>query len=419
MSAPHRPQRERAPKRAARRESPGCAPKIVYVSTLERGGPLTHLRALAGAMSRRGFDVEVLCTSEAIAASFRDDGVAARTVAINGLRDVGATARLWRALGGADIVHSHDRRAGLFARVVGRLRNAGVVHTLHGLPESVHVRPLGIAQTGATSTADRSGAIAAVRGGATGEAIAAMARPPLADRLRMVAEARLASLGTVVVPSRAVADWLVTRGVAAHRVEVIGHWIDVRRQSPRTRDGVLVVGVAAQLEPWKGIDILIDACAAMGQPVRLEVFGDGSQRRVLEQRAAQRRVDAHFHGEVADVRERLAGIDVLASPSRVENLPFAVLEGMAHALPVVATRVGGVPELVVDGETGLLVEPGDATALAAALDRLACAPALADAIGRAGAARASRFYNEAQILPRFLSLYRRLLDAPLAAGGSA
>jgi glycosyltransferase involved in cell wall biosynthesis len=84
-----------------------------------------------------------------------------------------------------------------------------------------------------------------------------------------------------------------------------------------------------------------------------------------------------------------------------------------------ARGVGGVRVLVVAGARGVLVAPGPATALAAALDRLACAPALAEAIGRAGAARASRVYNEAQMLPRFLSLYRRVLEAPLAAGRSA
>jgi glycosyltransferase involved in cell wall biosynthesis len=369
----------------------------VYVSTLARGGPLTHLRALAAAMSRRGFDVQVLCASEAVAASFRDTGVAARAAAIRGAHDVAAVARLWRTLGDADVVHSHDRRAGLHARIVGRLHGVGVVHTLHGLPESIRVPPHG--------TAGRA---------------AAMPSVPLPDRLRVRAEVRLAALGTLVAPSQAVAGWLVAHGVPTHRIEVIGHWIDARREAPRARDGALVVGAVAQLEPWKGIDVLVDACAAMTEPVRLEVFGEGSQRRALERRAAGLRVDARFHGDVADVRERLGDIDVLASPSHAENLPFAVLEAMAHALPVVATRTGGVPELVADGETGLLVEPGDAAALAAALDRLARAPALADAMGRAGGRRARHAFSEARTAPRFASLYRRLLRAqPLAAGDSA
>jgi glycosyltransferase involved in cell wall biosynthesis len=168
------------------------------------------------------------------------------------------------------------------------------------------------------------------------------------------------------------------------------------------------VGTAANLEYWKGVDVLLEACAQLRRPVRLDVFGEGSLRGALEQQAREARLDAHFHGFVADIPERLAGLDVFVLPSRADNLPVSILESMASALPVVATRVGGIPELVLDGETGLVVEPDDAPALARAVDELADDPDRRKGMGRRGAERVAAHFSPEEVARRMISLYERL-----------
>ena len=96
-------------------------------------------------------------------------------------------------------------------------------------------------------------------------------------------------------------------------------------------------------------------------------------------------------------------------PSRGENLPIAILEAMAAALPVVATRVGGVPEVVVDGETGLLVEPEDAAGLAEALDRVASDEAFRQRLGQAGATRIVEHFDARSMARQMVELYRKLV----------
>ena len=99
---------------------------------------------------------------------------------------------------------------------------------------------------------------------------------------------------------------------------------------------------------------------------------------------------------------------MLVQPSRADNLPLAVLEAMAAGLPVVGTRVGGIPELVVDGETGVLVEPEDPPALAEALDSLAASPELRRELGRAGRARGIEHFSPEGTARRMVAFYEEL-----------
>ncbi len=113
--------------------------RFVYVSTLDHGGPLSHLRDLVPRVAA-GADVRVVCATDAIAAAFGADGVPAEVLEVRSKWDVLALRRLWRLLADADVVHTQDRRAGFFARPLARLRGAVVVHTYHGLPEDLAVR---------------------------------------------------------------------------------------------------------------------------------------------------------------------------------------------------------------------------------------------------------------------------------------
>jgi glycosyltransferase involved in cell wall biosynthesis len=143
-------------------------------------------------------------------------------------------------------------------------------------------------------------------------------------------------------------------------------------------------------------------------PLRLEIFGVGALEGELADQARAGGVDARFHGFVRDMRARLAQVDVLVQPSRADNLPLAILEAMASGIPVVGTRVGGIPELVVDGETGLVVEPDDPAALAAALDSLARSPQRRHELGERGRERAAEHFSAEGVARRTVALYEEL-----------
>ena len=150
----------------------------------------------------------------------------------------------------------------------------------------------------------------------------------------------------------------------------------------------------------KGAPLLLDAVArlAAARPgLRLTLVGDGPERPALEARAAELGLGARvaFTGYLTQdqVADTLARADALALPSFAEGVPVVLMEAMATGLPVVTTRIMGIPELVEDGVSGLLVPPGDLDALTAALDRLAGDPAGAAAMGRAGRAKVAADYD--------------------------
>lgn len=360
--------------------------RVVYVSTLEHGGPVSYVLDLAPRVATAGADVRVVAASEQAAARFRRAGLTASAVPVRSKWDLRGALDLWPALAGAQVVHTQDRRAGLFARPVGRLRGARVVHTYHGLPEDIAVR--------------------------VGRAGPPPGPPP--SRLRRLwlfggylrIESALALLGAVVAPSVAMAEFLAAAGLPRRRVHVLASGIDVRRSVPPPAHEPPVVATVANLERWKGIDLLVEAVAGLG--VRLEVYGDGTQRGALEAQATTVGADVRFHGRVDDARDRLLAADLFVLPSRAENLPVSVLEAMAAALPVVATRVGGVPELVQDGVTGRVVAPDDAGALCAAIREVLGDEPGRVAMGRAGAARAAECFDAAAAGARMLELYGEL-----------
>jgi glycosyltransferase involved in cell wall biosynthesis len=173
--------------------------------------------------------------------------------------------------------------------------------------------------------------------------------------------------------------------------------------------GWLAVGTTGSLTPRKGLEDLLAAAAQVARAharSRFVIIGDaeGPEGRPyadgLRARATAAGLDGRitFAGWRSDVPRVLHGLDVFVLPSHNEGLPRAVLEAMAASLPVVATRVGGTAELVVDGETGLLVPPRQPEALAEAIGRLIVDPGLASSMGRAGRRRAeSAFSVEASV----------------------
>jgi glycosyltransferase involved in cell wall biosynthesis len=140
-----------------------------------------------------------------------------------------------------------------------------------------------------------------------------------------------------------------------------------------------------------------------------EIVGDGPDRPAVERELREGELTAAVRlvGERTDVPRRLADADVFVLSSRSECMPISVLEAMAVGLPVVASAVGGVPEMVVDGETGYLVAPGDDRALGAALARLVADPDLRRRMGAAGRARVQERFDLPGFRAAHLALYRR------------
>jgi glycosyltransferase involved in cell wall biosynthesis len=251
-------------------------------------------------------------------------------------------------------------------------------------------------------------------------------RPALTTRRQDRAVARSARTRLVygrlvrraVAISPAVARRLAEGGVAG--VVTIPSSVDtgalrarLSREEARAALGLgpedFVVLTLAALVHRKGIDVLVEACAHAPRATVLVVAGDGPERARLEVRARELGIRALFLGPREDKAELLAACDVFALASRAEGLGVAALEAMACGRAVVATRVGGLMEAVVDGRTGLLVPPDDAGALAAALVRLHADPELRARLGAEGPRRLAEGFAAEQMVAAYERLYREVL----------
>lgn len=170
---------------------------------------------------------------------------------------------------------------------------------------------------------------------------------------------------------------------------------------PVLPEGARVLLAVSRLTPQKGLDVAVRAAARL-ENVVLVVLGEGPERERLAQLAAELDVDLRLPGRVGDVAGWYRRADLLVHPARWEGFGLALLEAMLAELPVVASRVSSIPEIVIDGETGLLVPPDDGDALAAAIGRVLSDPA---GLGRAGLARARSLFSVAQMAERTLAVY--------------
>jgi glycosyltransferase involved in cell wall biosynthesis len=173
-----------------------------------------------------------------------------------------------------------------------------------------------------------------------------------------------------------------------------------------------VIGALSRLDPAKGVSFLIQALAQVNGAY-LAVVGDGPERAALESLAGSLGVSSRvcWAGHRRHAPRYLPAFDLFVQPSLHEGLPNAVLEAMAAGLPVVATAVGGTPEVVVDGITGILVPPHDPGALARPITRLLRDPGLRCKMGQAGRERVERCFTVEQMIQRTQALYEDVLEA--------
>lgn len=226
------------------------------------------------------------------------------------------------------------------------------------------------------------------------------------------------------------AELLRPGGRAGERTDVISSGVDTDRFHPTADRAAAkralgldaaapVIGTVGRLEPRKGTATLIAALAALRDAGRRDVtaliVGDGPLRAELAADAERRGIASQVRllGDRADVRDVLAALDVFVLPSRTEGMSNALLEAMSMALPVVATAVGGTPEVVADGRSGLLVPADDAAAMARAIDRVLAEPAFAATLGGAARRVVEDRYGARNMVRRLEAVY-----AAVAAGGS-
>lgn len=233
-------------------------------------------------------------------------------------------------------------------------------------------------------------------------------------------------LDRFVVVSRQMRGELLQAGFDEKRIAVIPNGVDVERFSGSAgwltdRSTVQAARHTAvtvtRLSPEKGVDLLLEAWGLVHAQVpeaRLVVVGDGPQRTALERQADRLGLNAavQFIGEVPDVLPYLRASDVFVLSSRSEGLPNALLQAMAVGLPCIATRVGGIPELIEDGVNGRLVAPEHPGALAETLLSVFGNPLEADRYGTAARQTMASCHTFEVMVERYLGVYRELIESP-------
>ncbi len=296
------------------------------------------------------------------------------------LSELAALRQLLRIIGDERpaIVHTHTSKAGFIGRLAARIARApAVIHQPHG---HVFYGYWGPRRTAFYAALER-------RAAAWCDRIITLTDRGIEEHLARGIGRRAQF---VTVPS----------GVPTERLRAAAPPRAIARGRLGLPPDAFVVGALGRFVPIKGFDLLVEALPALVAgvaPARLLLIGDGPERAALEARAGALGVAERLHitGAVTDVAPCLAAADVVAAPSRNEGMGRALVEAMALGIPVVGAAVGGIPAVIVDGECGRLVPPGDPAALARALVDLGLDAALRVKLGEAAVRRAEAFSTAA------------------------
>lgn len=344
--------------------------RIVQLLTQHHGGPVDHVADLAAALHDLGHTVLVLGPHGAAQRQADGQGVAWTSIWVRSMWDLYNGVRAARIIRdfAPDVIHCQDRRSGLMGRLIGKLFRTPTVYTLHGAPDGLaHLVPNN----------------------------ARVAPERRQDRLLYLRLERLLarlSGGRVVVASSALATYArQSIGIPRESVDVIPNGINLGRYDSKRTEGARFVWLGLMV-PVKRLDLLITA-VSLAPNVHVTLIGDGPLRasltRLVDELGVTKRVV--FRGFEPYPAKSLRDASVAILCSDAENCPLALLQAMASRCAVIATAVGGVPELVRDGRDGLLVPAGDAQALANALELLWTNASLRDRLGNAALLRSTNF----------------------------
>ncbi len=359
--------------------------KILHVETGRHflGGP-QQVIYLINALRERGHDNTLVCPPDSgIDGVARQAGIRVQNLFCAGDLDLPFAYRLSQFLKelGPDIVHCHSRRG---ADILG-----GLAASIADIPTVVSRR------------VDNT-------------------------EMRLMAALRYRPFKKVIAISQAVADVLLDRGVEAERLTIIRDAVDAeafddepdcdafRREFSLTKDD-FVIAAAGQLIPRKGHQYLLQAVADLKDrypQLKLIIFGEGYLNNQLRSQAASIGLGdiVQFAGFRDDLDTFLACFDLFAHPALAEGLGVAALKASAAAVPVVGFAAGGMVEAVVHEETGLLVAPEDADALADAIKRFIDEPGVGQRFGEAGKLRMQNEFSIDTMADDYLALYETVLN---------
>lgn len=327
------------------------------IDSLNTGGAESLVLPFAKHLDRTRYELFVCCLGtigeNALESELRAAGIPTTNLGARSLRDAGAFRRLLRLVREQriDLVHAHLTYSAVWSALLSRITGIPSVASLHVAPS-------------ATREQDKSAK----------HRILTDAR----DRLMRFALDRWS--GAVIMVSEALRQtYLAAGGLRAGKLRVVHNGIELarfRRDHDATRaqlihelhlpDDARIAVTVSLLRPAKGVEVLLEAARLLPE-LHFVVVGDGPKRAEWQSGSP---TNVHWAGFRRDVDAILAGCDLFVHPSLDDAFPTVLLEAQAAGLPVVASRVGGIPEIIEEGVTGKLVPPGDAQQLAAAIGTL-------------------------------------------------
>jgi glycosyltransferase involved in cell wall biosynthesis len=345
------------------------------------GGPASHAPEVAGWLLDRGHQVEAVVTADGRPAPEAFPVHWTRRGLPPGLRHIAALRLIAARARAADVVYS----TGMFGRssAGALLARTPIVLKLTADPAFERARRRGLV----------TGEVGDFQSGGGG---------PVASGLRLARDAAVSRASHLVCPSRFMRDLVLSWGVPEERVTLLPN------PAPRATDARSfvagahpVLAFAGRLTAQKDLGVAIAALKDLDR-VRLLIAGDGPERAALEASAGE---GVEFLGPLprADVLGLLRAVDASILTSAWENFPHGVVESLAVGTPVIASRTGGVAEIVRDGENGLLFEPGDTAGFAAAVRRFLDEPGLRERL-RAAAAPSVEAYDADVVYGRLESI---------------
>ena len=250
-------------------------------------------------------------------------------------------------------------------------------------------------------------------------------------KLRMLTQATACRLADCIIAnSNAVREWLIKQGLGRYNIQVVPNGI--RMPAPRRNDEPAtiraefnidrnspLIAVVGRLVRTKGLEYFLEAASHLAPrfpSARFLVVGEANvepaYRQELEQRAKSLNLDGRiiFTGQRSDVQQIMREVDISVLPSLTESFSNSLLESMANGVPVIATKVGGNPEVVTDGENGILVPAADSASLTCSIAQLLESPELAQRLSAAAREKVAREYSIECLLRRTEDLYITLLE---------
>ena len=302
---------------------------------------------------------------------------------------------------GIRVIHSHGKGPGLYGRLAGRWTGVPAIHTMHGIDLSrlpAPARPLYLALERGLLT---------------------ITRYLIHVSASQAQEARAIGLA---IPRR---SRIVMNGIDADEIRRHAEPRSVARQALGLSPSAVVLGCVARFDKRKGLSVVLEALQLLSSrhpDAVLVLIGSGAIEGELREQAQRAAIadKVRFAGPIVDAHRVLAALDVYVSASEGEGLPLSLLEAMACAVPIVATRVTGHVDVVVDGITGWLTRAGDAVEFAWAIGRLLDDPDQRRRMGQAGHERVQLQFGADRMTAETAALFREALgEAPTSSGSQA